>query len=324
MAQLPSRYGSSFPGEYFRSRELNKQHEAALDSVGKLWDLLSAEQDLPITDSTSSNSLRSFTSIGRLFFRGQSNDGHGLSTSLHRFAKDESEDDLSEQLLADIEASILNEAASHGLDKNVTPGELLMILQHHAAPTRLLDVSLKPLEALYFAVEKYDAKDGRLFIVWLNNQPNVSLAGRTDLPWAEHLLADGKVATEWTQSVRLVDEQPLDPRMIAQQGRFLVGGIQQAFATMNLWYDKQLRTVERQSISMLSINFPLLPQARMSTTLWPALAWTIRIPSSWKMELRSRLRDVGITHDSMYPDLTNIQWRAERAGRTWLSERTPT
>lgn len=321
MAQLPNRYGSSFPGEYFRSRELNEQHASALDSVAKLWGLLADEQSLPLADPTSSNSLRSFTSVDRLFFRGQSNDGHGLSTSLHRFARDESEDDLSEQLLAGIEASVLGEAASHGLDKNVTPGELLMILQHHAAPTRLLDVSLKPLEALYFAVEKYDAKDGRLFIIWLNNQPNVSLSKRTDLPWTEHLLPNGKVAIEWTQSVRLVDEQPLDPRMIAQQGRFLVGGIQQAFETMNLWYDKQLRTVERQAISMLSINFPLWPQSRMQKTRWPALAWTVRIPSTWKMELRSRLREVGITHDSMYPDLTNIQWRAERAGRTWLGER---
>jgi hypothetical protein len=318
MAQLPNRYGSAFPGEFFHSRELNATHSKRFNSIEKLWDILENEQDLPLADWTTPNTLRHLTSVDRLFFRGQTNQGHGLSTSLHRFATSESTQDLSEQLLAGIEKSILDEAKRHGLDKNVTPGALLMILQHHAAPTRLLDVSVKPLEALYFAVERYDARDGRLFIVWLNDQPDVSLVERLDLPWAEHLGQDGRVAKEWTQSVRLVDEPPLDPRMIAQQGRFLVGGIQQATETMNLWYDNQLRITERQAISMLSINFPKVSQREMKTTRWPALAWTIRIPAKWKMELRSRLQEVGITYDSMYPDLTNIQWRAERAGRTWL------
>ena len=110
--------------------------------------------------------------------------------------------------------------------------------------------------------------------------------------------------------------------MIAQQGRFLVGGIQRAYANLNMWFDQQLRVVERQAISMLSIDFPKVPRARMSTTHWPALGWTIRIPAEWKMEIRTRLNDLGITHDSMYPDLTNIPWRAERASRDWLANRT--
>lgn len=155
-----------------------------------------------------------------------------------------------------------------------------------------------------------------------NEQPTLTLSGRTDLPWTAHVRAGGKAAAEWTQSVHLVDEQPLDPRMIAQQGRFLVGGIQRAYETLNMWYDRQLRVVERQAISMLSINFPKIPQREMTDTGWPALGWTIRIPAERKLELRNRLSRIGISHDSMYPDLTNIPWRTERAGRAWLGKRS--
>lgn len=315
---MTNRYGPNFPGEFFQSRELNGRKPRRFDSIDALWDVLTEEQSFLVGDTDSSGVLRSMTNVGALYFRGQSDQGYGLSTSLHRFARSESSKDLTEELLGHLERAILKEAASHGLDKNVSPGELLMILQHHEAPTRLLDVSLKPLEALYFAVEKSDAKDGRLFVLSLNNQSTLSLAGKNDLPWTDYVRSKGKAAGEWTQSVRLVDEQPLDPRMIAQQGRFLVGGIQRAYADLNIWYDQQLRVVERQAISMLSVNFPKVTQSRMGATSWPAIGWTVRVPAEWKNELRQRLSARGIRHDSMYPDLTNIRWRAEHAGRGWL------
>lgn len=321
MPQSENRYGATFPGEFFQSRELNLRGGEHYATADELWSTLTAEQDLEVSDSTTSNTLRTQTATDRLYFRGQADQGFGLSTSLHRFARAEAKGALSEELLGGIEEAILAEAASHGLDKSVSPGELLMILQHHAAPTRLLDVSTKPLEALYFAVESGDAKDGRLFVLWLNNQPRATLSGRADLPWTTFVRAGGKAAAEWTQSVQLVDETPLDPRMVAQQGRFLVGGIQRAYADLNMWYDKQLRVVERQAVSMLPILFPKVPQRDMPATSWPALGWTLRIPAGWKMDLRDRLHSVGISHDSMYPDLTNIPWRTERAARAWLGSR---
>ena len=252
-------------------------------------------------------------------FRGQSNQGHGLSASLHRLVADETQQPVTEELLGDVESAILAESSAHGLDKNLSPGELLMILQHHQAPTRLVDVSLKPLEALYFAVERGDARDGRLF-VFVNGQRSVRLGESADLPWASFVRPGGQAASVWTQSVRLVDERPLDPRMIAQEGRFLVGGVQRAYANLNIWFRKnQLRVVERQKISMLCIGFFGQPMSYMPNTNWPALGWTIRIPRAWKAELRARLKLVNISHESMYPDLSTIEWRSQRAARDLLS-----
>jgi hypothetical protein len=133
---------------------------------------------------------------------------------------------------------------------------------------------------LYFAVEGNDATNGRLFVIWLNYQTNIELSGLTDLPWTKHVPPGGQPASDWTQAVQLVVEKPLDPRMIAQQGRFLVGGLQRAYENLNMWHIDQLR-IERQKISMRSIGFFTNSQLRMPRTKWPALGWTIRIPAEW-------------------------------------------
>ena len=319
MANLPNRYSSSFPGEFFARIELNARFPDTWANVEMLWQTLSEQQSLATSDFSSDTTLRQQTVVGRLFYRGQSNHGNGLSSSLHRLVANESTRAITEELLGKAERSILHEASSHGLDKNVSPGELLMMLQHHQAPTRLLDVSLKPLEALYFAVERADAKDGRLFVVWLNDQPVLKLAESDDLPWTQYVLGGGKAASKWTQSVRLVDERPLDPRMRAQEGRFLVGGVQRAYANLNIWHTKQLRVVERQKISMLCIGFLSASPGSSPDTKWPALGWTVRIPAKWKPELRARLAMINISHESMYPDLGSIEWRSQRAARDALS-----
>lgn len=323
MTNLPNRYGPEFPGDFFSARELNRHTSGLVDTPDQVWSALTEEQGLDLRDWSTNSRIRGATAQGRLFFRGQADGGYGLSSSLHRLIANESSTPLSEALLGEVEAAIIDQAAGHGLLKEISRGELLMILQHHSAPTRLLDVSLKPLEALYFAVEKLDARDGRLFVLWLNDQPDLVLRGTDELPWTTYVRPGGQAAAEWTQSVRLVDEQPLDPRMVAQQGRFLVGGVQRAYANLNMWHTHQLRVSERQKISMLCVGFFSSPQSSMQDTKWPALGWTIRIPSSWKAELRERLAANGITHDSMYPDLGSIAWRAERAARNSLSSGVP-
>lgn len=321
MSTLPSRFGSELAGEYFSDRELNGNHGSLFGSVDSLWETLTVEQDEDSTARGGRSPMRTILGNESLHFRGQSNHGHGLSSSLHRFVRSESAEELSEKTLGDVEQAILAEAERHGLKKNVSPGELLMILQHHSAPTRLLDVSVKPLEALYFAVESNDSIDGRLFFIWLREPKGLVLSGIDHLPWANHVRSATTSASGWTQSLRVVEEQSLDPRMIAQRGRFLVGGLNRAYANLNMWHERrQLRIAERTAISMFCIDFPKTDFDDMQSrrTAWPALGWTVRIPAKWKLEIRQKLRSVGITHESMYPDLSSIQWRAEVAGRSHL------
>lgn len=47
--------------------------------------------------------------------------------------------------------------------------ELLSLAQHHGLPTRLMDWSLSPLVALFFAVEKFHNEDAAIYILDNNN-----------------------------------------------------------------------------------------------------------------------------------------------------------
>lgn len=262
------------------------------------------------------------TSGTRLFFRGQARAHYGLSSALHRFVLDESNKPITEKLLHEIETSILEDDSLASLSSKLKAGELLMILQHHGIPTRLVDLSTSPLEALYFAVEKYDAVDGRLFLIHPMKEHKFSLTKDRELPWDGAARGETKSKSEWTQRVLLSEDSPIDIRMAAQRGKFMVGGLHRAYQNLNMrGCGRRLNTAERIAISALCINFPMVPKSRMEKTRWPALAWTVRIPRAWKPELRERLMnsEYEISHKSMYPDMDVIKQKSLEAGRQRLS-----
>jgi len=102
-----------------------------------------------------------------------------------------------------------------------------MVLQHHAIPTRLIDVCTSGLAALYFATEGPDTRDGRLFVIGqrLNSGslPTLALGKEEALPWLGAARGASYSAADWTATVLSVDDPALDPRMRAQLGHFLVG-----------------------------------------------------------------------------------------------------
>lgn len=107
-------------------------------------------------------------------------------------------------------------------------GELLAVLQHHGIPTRLIDVSERPREALFFAVDRDDDIPGRLFIIRLKpgseGQHRIDLRANDALEWEGTKRGTKQARGEWTTRVAVDESNPLDPRMRAQRGRFLVGG----------------------------------------------------------------------------------------------------
>lgn len=310
-------------GDFFAGRELNTSHPGFYDSADDIWDLFVAEQDRLDDldhggDAASPSLVRQHTTEGTLYFRGQSNHSYGLSTSLHRFMRNENADEITERGLAELETAVLDEMTGRGIGRGMTRGELLMVLQHHGGPTRLMDVSDRPLEALYFAVEGGDAVDGRLFLLSVIEREDgahrMRLSGEEDLPWAAYVRGQKQASSEWTTAVRVIDERPLDPRMVAQRGRFLVGGVQRAYAGLTLQHGGvSLTAAELQAVSMLTIGFLQRVPRR---TKWPALGWTIRIPASEKPRLRELLSSRGISHTTMYPDLASAAWQSYEAART--------
>ncbi|UPW15028.1 FRG domain-containing protein [Gordonia amicalis] len=277
----------------------------------------------------------------RKYFRGQTKSWHGFTSSLYRVCKTAVGADVQvdEAHLDAAEREVIKTLREEGMGRRMSDGELLMVCQHHLIPTRLIDVSTKPLEALFFAVEKEDGTDGRLFVV-APHQTGSGLPQSYDpirlarpelaagevrspephpLPWARQLRGKRQSTEKWSIQVRLVSESPLDPRMRAQAGKFLVGGVHRHYSGLRMAYPQGYRVedvtnVERPDISSLAINFaPGTGNERLSQA-WRASGWTVRIHAAWKAELRDRLSklktDCGIediTFDSIYPPVVEIE-----------------
>jgi hypothetical protein len=130
-------------------------------------------------------------------------------------------------------------------------------MQHHGIPTRLLDFTLNPLFALWFATEKHDDKPGRVFAIDISER----LAAREPaaLPepwwWGE----EDKAATEWTARSWIWRPPPFEPRIVRQGGVFLVGGVPTTTPLRSAKVSGQRRPMRAAEIrSSMSVPFQLI------------------------------------------------------------------
>jgi hypothetical protein len=252
-----------------------------------------------------------------------------------------------EEELATAEGQILSDLHRWGLHDS-DRGRLsilrqLALLQHHHAPTRLIDVSLNLWVSLWFAVEETrqpagttaDTTDGRLFIIDITNrlinENNTYRAAedRWERPWtgASPMWA----SLEWTTDTYAWLPSSIDKRIAAQQGAFLFGGVPTTGdQTKARLYPSDssghnLKIDEMRRSSSLPLRFHQAP--RLDTTAAPvgrpptSAAYTYLIPRALKPEIRSWLRSVvGLDGPGrIYPDLPGFG----RFGTPWLDERPP-
>jgi hypothetical protein len=217
---------------------------------------------------------------------------------------------LSEGRLFDLEEEVTKYARDCGLGRGMNDLELLHALQHFALPTRLIDVSRDSDSALWFAGNDRPRKDGRLFLFAVpeqsvrQNDPNLRM-----LPWKGIRLG------AWTNQVLLLDAPASNPRMAAQNGAFLVGGLARNYAgQQRLMKDKHGRSCyvpaeQIHEISEVFVKFPLqMTDGRIRS--WrdaETYAVTWRVPQVVKAELLRHLESSGIQRPSMYPDFEAAQ-----------------
>ncbi|MFF7046515.1 FRG domain-containing protein [Streptomyces massasporeus] len=315
-------------GEFFTDREINAQI-GLNDTPESLWDWLregavsSHPAGYPVLPHSSSESM---------FYRGQSNADHGLSSSLFRVLR-ASVERVTEYRMAKVEEHMLQVMRRQGLGRLMTDGQLLGLLQHHGIPTRLIDVSKSPLEALFFAVDQDHDLDGRLFVIQLHPSDGggidtINLTNQHQLEWADAARGERYAKSSWTGRVAVIDPHDLDPRMRAQQGCFLVGGLIASYSRRQMQFRGHvLAPDDLVKITTLSIRFP---QRNTAGKAWSATAWTVRIPARWKRPLSDLLRREKdpITKDTMYPPLAEVKRlaisKADELSRTnWPSRKRP-
>jgi len=243
----------------------------------------------------------------RYLFRGHADSRWGLSSTLYRTVTSAG-GAYDERLLRQAERAIVKQMRSEGLGRNLTDGEMLIVLQHHAIPTRLIDTTESPRVALHFACAGQEGVDGRLFVLAQRQAadgefPSTALKDSQLLPWGVKRPRGSFALSRWQEAVVCVDDDPLDPRMKAQQGRFLVGGLIRRLAGDGISVGgKNLSATDLRHLTTLRILFPLPGAKKHAGTKWPALGWTVRIPAEWKPEIRDRLASDGVTDDHLFPD----------------------
>ncbi len=303
------------PKDFFDQRALNEREK--IQSADELWDFLVTP------DRHSQFNLPN----GSMFYRGQPDSLFGLDSKLYRLIASQLKDTLSplqfkrdaEKYMREVEDLALKTARENGLGMGFSDLQLMGLLQHHGMPTRLIDVTRSPLIALYFAVEKQDESEGRLFIITTKNslkdtKTTFSTFPRriqAPLPWN----SSARATSNWQQKVFEAEIGALDARMVAQEASFLVGEIYTSGGKFPQYlYEANGKTTNidvssMRAISTLLICFPKNNAVPKNPNKWSSFGWSLTIPAEWKSQLRNRLllHDPSIFVDSIYPPIGELK-----------------
>lgn len=254
-----------------------------------------------------------FGSQTKLAWRGLPDSDFKVISTLARELGGESRP-LTEQVLRQREMEILHVARSWdiGLSEHgsVTDMHLLAMLQHHGAPTRLIDITFNPLTALWFACSDHERMDrpGVLVAMTISDKDVRVSSEIPELSWD---LMDNPGAASLVQAMMeskqtgrnvVVDPRPKDPRMTVQEGAFItsywpeeeqdgpVVGLRYPYmARMMPWIlekvSRQTTSIEGDAGDLLAFT-GLIISPRLKRELLPVLS-----------------RTFNRSHRTMYPDL---------------------
>lgn len=203
----------------------------------------------------------------------------------------------------------------------------LAVLQHYGAPTRLIDVAFNPWIGLWFAVEeKWDngvvrePVDARLLAIDVTdrlineNDQRRSWEDEFRRPWPKPTTRDSDPADkaayhEWTTQVLAWRPPHFHPRLAAQNGGFILGGV--PITGVLAWPKSTSQSSGRWKIDDVrrATSVPLRVHKLQSLAGGPSAdaVYTVRINASAVTEVRKRLQDLfGYRHSTIYPDYTGF------------------
>jgi len=237
--------------------------------------------------------------ISRYLFRGQSRAEWALKPSLLRLFSDGTP---SSHILP-LEQFALNEFRSHAhlyLDPGALPDEYpksfaaewWAIMQHHGAPTRMLDWTSSPYVAAYFAVERDWDCDGAIYIIntiATSKDPEEKVAATPRRVSNEDLFSSSSSdrICVWTPNRRT-------ERLAVQQGAFTF--------SVNVAAD-QAAVIAKRCETFAQRDQELMIYCK-------AL-----IPARLKREFLGRLRSMNITSRSLFPGIDGLGRELAEAAR---------
>ena len=224
---------------------------------------------------------------------------HALIPSLYRYP-----DELKPDEFRDLEGKLMGafrdrgQPFHHGIPSN--PTELLFFMQHHGAPTRLLDWTENPFIALFFALEIALWQEGSAqtdSVVWVlrpkllnkiafnNNEGSENvLSSRDDLLNAYN---PGSPIKNYGKLPIAIHGAHNSPRIVAQRGVFVL------FGSHTDCMSREPRIAEEGALSAILVR------------------------SDAKRAMAKSLFNMGITDSVVYPDLDGLGREIKNRFKFW-------
>lgn len=223
---------------------------------------------------------------GNWAFRGQADACWVLNNAIERTAFIHFHKGIEADFLAEFQRG-----ARNYLSKDETPGHLiewLALMQHHGAPTRLLDLTKSPYIAAYFAFEFCEEKENQNVAVWgvnINHLKNRAL----------EILSE-EFGEDLRENRNLINES-LFEKIFYQNNKKLVFPVEPF--RMNRRYSLQQSVFISTGISDVS----LMDQLHfLGSSIEQALV-KIEMPAPCKKEALRELLQMNLHRASLFPDL---------------------
>lgn len=265
-----------------------------------MWRNLQISSWVEFQEQTSKLLQLPFAANEAYYFRGQANSTWKLEPSLNRLFPAEVTVDAAlnieesglrrfkEQAHLHLPGSLIPGARTEPGDQFIANWWALM--QHHHAPTRLLDWSLSPFVALYFAVESHHRSDGVVYVI---HQNTVASSADNHLPGGK-ISPEVLCSSDAPHAILPWKSSRQSERQVAQQGAF-------TFA-FNLLASQE--EIICQSCESARVG----PSNQLLNERW-------YIPAEKKLEFLRRLRQMNIAAHSLFPGIDGLGRSLAEAAR---------
>lgn len=262
----------------------------------------------------------------RFVWRGHADGRWGLSSSLYRVVAEQVGRIPAEADLVDAEKRLLKLARTEWRLDGVPALQLFAHMQHVGVPTRLLDATLNPLIAAWFAVDATSPahdQDGRLFAFTVREQFQLNSRWNGNTPrWHPGHLRP----SEWGTGLgRRVWQPPaLHSRIPAQSAVFLVDGVPidgppHALSRVHpdeasTWTAAELRPIASIPVRLGRISPRPLSESK-------GIVFTYRITARAKASIRHQLENrFGYSFATIYADIEGLARYLQLRPRMLIAE----